>query len=89
MSQELLATSTKELPVLRKGDSGAAVKLLQNILMIGNFFSRDLPTGKFLDQTELAVKNFQRQYNLQADGIVGAKTWDQLGNLLADLTYSG
>ena len=36
MSEELLATSTKELPILRKGDSGAAVKLLQNILMIGN-----------------------------------------------------
>jgi len=84
MSQEVLATSTKELPVLRQGDSGAAVKLLQNILISLDYFDKDLRTGNFQEQTQQAVKNFQTEYNLQADGIVGAKTWDLLGGVLWD-----
>jgi peptidoglycan hydrolase-like protein with peptidoglycan-binding domain len=84
MIQEVQATASKELPVLRKGDTGSAVKLLQNLLIFLGYFDKDLRTGNFLDQTELAVKNFQNEYNLQADGIVGAKTWDLLGSVLWD-----
>lgn len=84
MIQEIQATASKELPVLRKGDTGSAVKLLQNLLIFLGYFDKDLRTGNFLDQTELAVKNFQSEYNLQADGIVGAKTWDLLGSVLWD-----
>jgi len=84
MTQQVQATSSKELPVLRKGDTGAAVKLLQNLLIALGYFDKDLRTGNFLEQTEEAVKNFQREYNLQVDGIVGAKTWDLLGGVLWD-----
>lgn len=84
MIQEVQATASKELPVLRKGDTGGAVKLLQNLLIFLGYFNKDLRTGNFLEQTEQAVKNFQREYNLQVDGIVGAKTWDLLGGVLWD-----
>lgn len=84
MIQEVQATASKELPVLRKGDTGDAVKLLQNLLIFLGYFDKDLRTGNFLDQTEQAVKNFQSEYNLQVDGIVGAKTWDLLGGILWD-----
>jgi peptidoglycan hydrolase-like protein with peptidoglycan-binding domain len=84
MINEVQATASKELPVLRKGDTGGAVKLLQNLLISLGYFDKDLRTGNFLEQTELAVKNFQSEYNLQADGIVGAKTWDLLGGVLWD-----
>lgn len=84
MIQKAQTTASKELPVLRKGDSGGAVKLLQNLLISLGYFDKDLRTGNFLDQTEQAVKNFQGEYNLQVDGIVGAKTWDLLGGVLWD-----
>ncbi|GAX42482.1 peptidoglycan-binding domain 1 protein [Tolypothrix sp. NIES-4075] len=84
MIHEVQATATKELPVLQKGDTGNAVKLLQNLLIFLGYFDKDLRTGNFLEQTEQAVKNFQSEYNLQVDGIVGAKTWDLLGGVLWD-----
>ncbi|MGI2908073.1 peptidoglycan-binding domain-containing protein [Tolypothrix sp. VBCCA 56010] len=84
MIQEVQATANKELPILRKGDTGGAVKLLQNLLIALGYFDKDLRTGNFLEQTEQAVKNFQSEYNLQVDGIVGAKTWDLLGGVLWD-----
>jgi peptidoglycan hydrolase-like protein with peptidoglycan-binding domain len=44
-----------------------------------NYLNRDLASGSFLDYTDTAVRNFQREYGLVADGIVGVKTWDKLG----------
>ena len=84
MIHEVQVTGSKELPILRKGDTGTAVKLLQNLLIALGYFDKDLRTGNFLDQTEQAVRNFQNEYNLQADGIVCAKTWDLLGSVLWD-----
>lgn len=84
MINEVQATGSKELPILRKGDTGAAVKLLQNLLIALGYLDKDLRTGNFLEQTEEAVKNFQNEYNLQVDGIVGAKTWDLLGGVIWD-----
>ncbi len=84
MVNEVQATASKELPALRKGDTGGAVKLLQNILISLDYLNKDLRTGNFLEQTEQAVKSFQKEYNLQVDGIVGSKTWDLLGGVLWD-----
>lgn len=60
---------------LRKGDQGDAVKVLQRALMDSGY---PLPTfgddGDFGNETESAVKRYQGDRGLQADGIVGRKT---------------
>jgi hypothetical protein len=57
--------------VLRVGARGAAVKRLQEALGIR-------ADGAFGPQTHDAVLAFQRQNDLAADGVVGAKTWAKL-----------
>ncbi|MGK6352094.1 N-acetylmuramidase domain-containing protein [Parapedobacter sp. DT-150] len=77
---------TGELPatVLRKGDSGAAVRELQTLLK-----ELDYPvevTGVFDAKTDKAVKSFQsahldkHQQPLTVDGVVGALTWWAMQN---------
>ena len=62
---------------LKKGSTGDAVKLLQEEL---NALGYDCGTadGKFGTQTELAVKKFQVNHGLKADGIVGTLTWNEI-----------
>jgi N-acetylmuramoyl-L-alanine amidase len=80
----MATTTSKELPVLKKGDTGSSVKLLQNILIALDYLDSDSPTTNFQDQTDEAVRNFQEENDLKVDGIVGAKTWDKLGTVLWD-----
>jgi putative chitinase len=54
--------------MLRKGTTGEAVKVLQVILNV-------LQTGIFDNNTELAVKLWQKKNGLLDDGVVGPKTW--------------
>lgn len=55
---------------VKKGSSGDAVKQLQEWLnQLGYDCGR--PDGIFGTQTELAVKKFQVNHGLKADGIVG------------------
>ena len=67
------------LPMLKKGSDGDTVKALQ-ILLIGYGY----PCGKygvdgaFGSATESAVKSYQQYEKLDADGIVGPKTWAKL-----------
>lgn len=56
---------------LEKGDRGARVVKLQQLLGIG-------VDGVFGSGTERVVKRFQRRHDLTADGIVGAGTWRML-----------
>ena len=63
-------------PILRKGASGDAVVELQTLLnQYGYVLTVD---AKFGAKTEEAVKDYQRNHGLVADGIVGAATWDSL-----------
>ncbi len=68
-----------QLPAtLKRGSKGAAVKGLQNALKArGNDFGP--VDGDFGPGTENAVKQFQRDSGLAADGIVGPNTWGALG----------
>lgn len=62
--------------VLRRGSTGAEVKYLQELLTIAGYaVSAD---GVFGEKTERAVKSFQEANGLEADGVVGAKTWEAL-----------
>lgn len=63
-------------PTLRLGATGEAVKRVQTKL---NSHGAALKVdGQFGPATALAVQSFQRRANLDADGIVGARTWRAL-----------
>lgn len=66
------------LPLLKKGDSGPNVVLLQQKLTAAGF-NPGTADGNFGNGTETAVINFQKSKNLPADGIVGTATWTALG----------
>lgn len=61
------------MPVLHRGASGDAVVELQKRLR--KFFPSLAIDGDFGAATEVAVSRFQVDKGLDADGIVGAKTW--------------
>jgi N-acetyl-anhydromuramyl-L-alanine amidase AmpD len=58
--------------LLKRGSKGSHVKELQTALDI----SAD---GIFGSGTELAVRRFQSENGLTADGVVGTKTWEAIG----------
>jgi hypothetical protein len=65
------ATASNEV-IVKRGDRGAAVGSIQRELGI-------LADGIFGEQTERAVKRFQRSHDLMPDGIVGPLTRGALG----------
>jgi len=70
--------------ILRNGSSGANVRQLQEDLMnLGYSLQRWGADSKFGDETEAAVRQFQRDYNLQVDGIAGPQTFGKIEALLA------
>lgn len=73
------AESTGDLPVLKKGSKGASVKALQ-ILLIGNDFSCGSygADGEFGSATSVALKLYQKEHSLEADGVCGPKTWAKI-----------
>lgn len=69
-------TATATDPMLRQGDSGAAVTELQQLLNAkGINIAVD---GIFGDATSAAVVKFQKQSGIATDGIVGPQTWQAL-----------
>ncbi|MCG5060448.1 MAG: peptidoglycan-binding protein [Limnoraphis sp. WC205] len=70
------AESVAALPTLKPGQTGDDVTYLQNRLnLVGSALKID---GIFGSGTEAAVKKFQKENKLKADGIVGQKTWSIL-----------
>ena len=75
-----------EMPVLRKGSSGNAVKTLQRLLRQLQYVNLDGKTllivdGSFGSNTEAAVKRYQKNRGAKnPDGIVGEWTWNKLLN---------
>ena len=63
-------------PTIRRGSKGAAVKTAQKLLIEKGY---KLPKygadGDFGSETEAAVKQFQRDWGLPQDGIIGPETW--------------
>lgn len=79
-SQAAVTASTKasatSSTLLRKGDQGDAVKLLQHRLnLVGAILQED---GEWGVQTDTAVRNYQYRAGLTVDGVVGPKTQRKL-----------
>lgn len=64
-------------PLLRRGAKGDAVRRLQQRLVASG--ARLAVDGDFGPGTEKAVRAFQSARGLQADGVVGPRTWAALG----------
>ncbi|RKD73626.1 N-acetyl-anhydromuramyl-L-alanine amidase AmpD [Sinobaca qinghaiensis] len=66
-------------PVLRRGDSGPDVLVLQNdLLAAGESLPQFGADGGFGAETEEAVRSFQRRMDLTVDGVAGSQTWEAL-----------
>lgn len=63
-----MVTISGQVPRLRRGDKGTAVKVWQAIIGVE-------ADGSFGPATEEATKAFQRAHGLVDDGIVGTRTW--------------
>ena len=76
LDQEIKNQGFSTYPTVKRNARGGITKLIQERL---NFVGFHLKTdGIFGINTEKAVKKFQNNRNLKADGIVGKKTWSYL-----------
>ena len=66
-------------PTVQQGSSGAAVRLAQRLLTDYGYEPGPVD-GSFGPKTKKAVKQFQKDFGLTVDGIVGPKTWAMLGS---------
>ena len=70
---------TDEKPTLKKGDKGTYVTLAQSYLIkLGYSCGTTGADGDFGKNTEAAVKAFQKDNGLNADGVIGQVTWSVL-----------
>lgn len=65
--------------ILKNGSQGTAVESWQTLLVHWGY-NCGTPDGIFGGKTEGATIAFQRDYGLEADGIVGPKTWEMMIN---------
>ena len=82
-------TPSTDKPTLRKGDSGPYVTLAQTELINRGY---DLGSwgadGKYGSATERAVRQFQQDWDLKVDGIIGPVTWGYLDSTPVKVTYT-
>jgi len=78
--------------VLREGDSGEYVKVVQYLLAYVAQYVNAVPpipvTGYYGPQTAEAVRAFQREYGLTADGVMGELTYGVLFDVYRGLIAS-
>lgn len=72
-----------EFQMLRIGSKGAQVQTVQRLLKSMGYLGADGKSalkidGDFGSNTAAAVKRYQKQNKLEADSVVGAKTWSAL-----------
>lgn len=76
-------------PTIRRGDKGEYVTLAQTLLNNRGYnLGASGIDGDFGRATEAAVKQFQRDWDLKQDGIVGPMTWKCLDSTPTNQLYS-
>ncbi len=72
-------SSTNSLPTLRKGSKGESVRALQALLILrGQKLATYGTDGDFGNETEVALRAYQKMKGLTADGICGSDVWKTL-----------
>ena len=79
LTWEKLDDADKSDPTLQEGSKGVSVRGLQRRLIDAGFGPDEID-GRFGPQTAAAVRAFQKQNDLDVDGIVGPNTWERLRN---------
>lgn len=87
-------TSTYPGTPLRQGSVGTAVGTMESRL---NRIRQNYPAipaistvdGRFTAETTAAVREFQRIFNLTADGVVGQATWNRISYIFTSVTGLG
>lgn len=78
---------------LREGSSGRAVRELQYYLYVLSFYFPSIPRiaidGQYGAATTAAVRAYQRQFGLTADGVVGPATWASVYSQFSTARASG
>lgn len=78
---------------VRRGNTGTAVRAVQYYLRLLSAYYPSVPAvtvdGNFGSGTESAVRAWQRQAGLTADGVVGRLTWESLYDRATKLAASG
>ncbi|MDD4406989.1 MAG: peptidoglycan-binding protein [Bacilli bacterium] len=87
-SNDFKTSSVLSRPTLRLGDNGQDVKDLQQILTELMYYQGPID-GVFGSSTNVAVRKFQTNNRLAADGIVGRSTWSALVYLYSPLAACG
>lgn len=79
VSQPAQSTSSSGLPTLRKGSKGEPVRALQALLILrGQKLATYGTDGDFGNETEVALRAYQKLKGLTADGICGSNVWQTL-----------
>lgn len=77
--------------VLKEGDSGESVRIIQEYLTLIHGTYGNIPavnnTGYFGPVTKQSVTEFQRTFGITPSGLVGAITWDRIAGVYSDLKY--
>ena len=80
-------TDAPKNDTLKVGSRGTDVKALQNKLIELGYLSGKAD-GVYGSKTAAAVKAFQKDHGLTADGIVGPQTWNTLDNAEPTVYYT-
>jgi peptidoglycan hydrolase-like protein with peptidoglycan-binding domain len=78
--QVLFKGAPVDMPALKKGSKGDLVKRIQERMCISGDYKQN-PSGIFDTDTEKAVKGLQKRTKLPVDGVVGDRTWFELGKI--------
>lgn len=78
LNLEVIPTEAPAPEYLSVGGKHSIVKEIQERLMDLGFMDMDEPTDYYGSATEAAVKKFQRQHELEQDGIVGPDTLNMI-----------
>ncbi|MEG4488272.1 peptidoglycan-binding protein [Microcoleus sp. D2_18a_B4] len=78
--EALYSGAPVNMPIVMKGSSGNAVKIVQNVLKINGYYFGFID-GLFGPMTDVAVRQLQISKALPQDGIVGYRTWHALSKL--------